>query len=83
MINNIPPTSAALTKHVTRATYIAGHLWAQCLLAIQDLRPPDITGSKYDKEKLIPDWTSLQEASDASARLKINVQGSEHVPMHT
>jgi len=30
-IDNIPPTSAALTQHVLRAAYQAGHCWGQAL----------------------------------------------------
>ena len=59
----IPPTSAALAKHVTRASYIAGHYWGQSLITNQVLPLPHDWGWKLQNGQLVIDWTSLPEAS--------------------
>ena len=40
LIDNIPPTSAALIKHALRSAYIAGHVWGQSTIPRQDLLSP-------------------------------------------
>ena len=69
MIDNIPPTSAALTNHVHRAAYIAGHVWGQCLVPMQNLPSPEDWGWRFVMNKLVPNWTSLPEASHAMREL--------------
>jgi len=49
-IENIPPTSAALTQHVLRATYQAGHSWGQALIDVVDLPSPVKWGWTHTNE---------------------------------
>ena len=46
MIDNISSTSSALFNHVLRASYIAGYVWKQTLLAVQNLPSPEVCGWK-------------------------------------
>ena len=75
-INNIPPTRAALWKHVPRTVCYAGQLWGQSLMTTQVLPPPEEWGLKCDSGKSIPDWTDLPEAS--SAVLDLTKCGCNH-----
>ena len=68
-IDSIPPTSAALFKHVLRAAYIAGYYWAQALVALQNLPSPEDWGWKLVNGVYIPDWTDLPEATVALREL--------------
>ena len=36
-IDGLPPTQAALIQHIKRATYQAGHCWAQMMIAAPEL----------------------------------------------
>ncbi len=40
----LPPTKAALLEHIKRATYQAGYVWGQCLMAEQVLPSPGSWG---------------------------------------
>ena len=66
-VENIPPTSAALTQHILQAAYQAGHIWGQSLVDIPTLPSPaewgwlDINGSWH------PLWSLLPEASLSAA----------------
>ena len=62
-IDNIPPTGAALLKHVLRSAYIAGYVWGQFMIAHQRLSSPELWGWKYESSNYIPIWTDLPEAS--------------------
>ena len=62
-IENIPPTSAALTQHILRATYQAGHCWGQALLANMNMPNPGEWGWKLVNNEWSPLWTLLPEAS--------------------
>ena len=62
-IDNIPPTGAALWKHVLRAAYYAGYVWSQSLVPIQVLPSPEDWGWKLEDSSYIPEWTDLPEAS--------------------
>ena len=45
-IDSIPPTSAALLKHVLRSSFIAGYVWDQSIIANQVLPDPEEWGWK-------------------------------------
>ena len=68
-LENIPPTHDALIEHVKRATYQAGHVWAQALNPEPQLPSPGAWGWKRDGQCWIPRWTTLPEASDACRKL--------------
>lgn len=65
LIENIPPTSAALTKHVLRSAYQAGHCWGQALADVVDLPSPDKWGWTCVNEEWVTSWSSLPQASIA------------------
>lgn len=48
LLENIPPTSAALRQHLLRAIYQAGHVWGQCLVKEPVLPSPAFWGWKQD-----------------------------------
>ena len=66
-IENIPPTQDALTQHLLRVGYVAGHIWGQSLLTAPDLPSPADFGWTWD----IPNaqwnikWMTLPSAGDA------------------
>jgi len=62
-IEHIPPTSAALTQHVLRAAYQAGHCWGQSLLENPIMPTPDKWGWTFLNNEWQPLWTLLPEAS--------------------
>ena len=62
-IDNVPPMSAALTQHVLRATYQAGHCWGQSLVDVVDLPSPANWGWMRTNEQWLPVWSLLPEAS--------------------
>ena len=43
-IDNIPPTKGALTEHIKRAIYQAGHIWGQSLLKWPNYPSPNLWG---------------------------------------
>ena len=50
-IDGLPPTQAALILHIKRATYQAGHCWAQMTTAVQNLPSPnDWAGTRKLRE---------------------------------
>lgn len=49
---NIPTTTAALSKHIMRTSYITGYVWSQNFQLF-----------KFYPHTLTPDWTNLPEAS--------------------
>ena len=65
MINNIPPTQAALSKHRLWASYNAYHVWGQCFARFQTLTRADLWRWKYENNILTPDWADLPEPSRA------------------
>jgi hypothetical protein len=68
-IENIPPTKAALTQHVKRAVYQAGHVWSQALVAAPDLPSPGDWGWRVTDSGWKPFWTDLPEASTSCYEL--------------
>ena len=63
-MDRIPPTKAALLKHIMRASYIAGHVWGSMLDGIQNLPDPTNWGWKLDESgKYRIDWSDLPEAA--------------------
>jgi len=70
-IENIPPTSAALTRHVLRAVYQAGHCWGQAFTDAVDLPSPDKWGwiRANDTLEWFPLWSLLPEVSMACREL--------------
>ena len=69
-IENIPPTKAALTEQIKRATFQGGHVWGQALTPNPQLPSPTDWGWKHDvKKSLVPHWTLLSEASKSCSEL--------------
>ena len=68
-IDSIPPTSAALSKHVLRSSYIAGYVWGQSIIANQVLPNPEEWGWKIVDGNFIPHWTDLPDATVACRQL--------------
>jgi len=68
-IDNIQPTSPALTQHVLRAAYQAGHCWSQALIDVVDLPSPDKWGWIRVNDEWFPLWSVLPEASMACREL--------------
>jgi len=69
LLENIPPTQAALIQHVRRAAYQAGLVWGQSLVTQQKLPSPGIWGWEEYEGEWIPKWTDLPEASVACQEL--------------
>ena len=57
-LENIPPSQAALTEHIKRATFQAGFIWGQALLPC-----PGDWGWSQNDDRWTPVWTTLPEAS--------------------
>lgn len=69
-LDRIPPTEAALSEHVKRATYQAGFCWGQALVAQQQLPSPGDWGwEKSSDDQWVPFWTSLPEAAKVCKEL--------------
>lgn len=68
---DIPPTSAALSQHVKRAAYQAGHIWAQCTSKQVILPSPGDWGWQKESEDgpWQPKWTTLRQAQDECMEL--------------
>ena len=64
-IEKIPPTSAALKKHILQASYVAGHVWGSMLVGKQNLPDPQYWGWKLNGKELSADWSDLPEAAMA------------------
>ena len=57
------PTPEDLYKHTLRATYQAGHVWAQACEKDPIILPPENCGwSKTSTGAYVPFWTDLDEA---------------------
>ena len=70
MIDNIPPTHAALVQHTKRAIYQGVHCWGQMMVATPDLPPPDDWGWKRrETGGWDVNWTTLPEATDVCREL--------------
>jgi len=66
----IPPTSAALKRHVLRAVYQGGHVWGQALLPAPALPSTTDWGwVKMSEQTYEPHWTTLPEASEVCQEL--------------
>ncbi|XP_014677523.1 PREDICTED: uncharacterized protein LOC106817375 [Priapulus caudatus] len=69
-IENIPPSRAALYQHVKRASFQAGHIWAQAMTSSPTLPSPSSWGWKLDDDgHWIPLWSVLPEASKGCREL--------------
>ncbi len=70
-IENIPPTQAALLEHTKRATFQAGHVWAQAIIRRPEL--PSLAKWGWMKSgsdsSWSPLWSTLPEASKACREL--------------
>ena len=63
-IENIPPSQAALTQHIRRSIFQAGHIWGRCLSPHIGAPSPDNWGWKQGADrKWYPYWSTLPEAS--------------------
>lgn len=70
MIENIPPSKAALFQHVKRACLQGGHIWGQALVAQSHLPIPSDWGWKLDPEGYwAPFWTTLPEEAKSCREL--------------
>ena len=69
MIENIPPTHAALVQHIKQATYQAGHVWSQCVVTNPTLPSPSDWGWVKYLDNWRPHWTDLPEASKHCSEL--------------
>jgi len=59
-MENLPPTEAALLKHVRRAALQSGYYWHQCMSAQQTLPSPSNWGWVADRDGFWkPLWTTL------------------------
>ena len=66
----IPPTKAALEKHVKRATYQGGHVWGQALLPAPALPSPvDWRWTRNSQGTYEPHWTRLPDESQTCYEL--------------
>ena len=69
LLENIPPTSAALRQHLLRAVFQAGYVWGQSLVKDPVIPSPDAWGWKQDGTKWKPVWTSLPQAQQSCYEL--------------
>ena len=65
----LPPTKAALIEHTKRATYQAGYVWGQSLVAEQVLPSPGSWGWVESECGWQPFWTPLPRAAKALEEL--------------
>ena len=68
-IEYLLPTKEALTEHIKRATYQAGYVWDQSLIAEQVLPSPDKWGWAESESGWVPFWTPLPQATKALEEL--------------
>ena len=71
-LDRIPPTRAALLEYAKRSVFQfqAGYIWAQSLVANQQLPQPSAWGwTKISEHHWILFWTSLPEASKSCKEL--------------
>ncbi len=70
IIDGLPPTKAALIWDIKRATYQAGHCWAQMMIAAPELPSPSEWGWRRKAEGgWEVCWTTLPEATQACREL--------------
>ena len=63
-LENIPPSRAALLQNAKRASFQAGHVWGQAMIADPSLPSPSEWGWQKDNDgNWTPLWTTLAEAS--------------------
>ena len=62
-LENIPPSKAALTEHIKRALFQAGHIWGQVLNANPVLPSPAEFGWVKEENIWGPFWSIFTEAS--------------------
>ena len=63
VLDNIPPTQAALQEHVKQAAYQAGYVWGQTCVTHQELPSPANWGWQKVSDGWAPLWSSLPEAA--------------------
>ena len=68
-IEGLPSTQDALFQHIKRATYQAGHCWAQMMIAAPELPSPSEWGWKKIDRGWEAYWTTLPEATQACRQL--------------
>ena len=64
LLENIPPTQAALCQHIKRAVYQGVFIWGQTLVAEPILPSVSNWGWRLDDQGWTPYWTSLPQAKD-------------------
>ena len=71
LLENIPPTQAALHQHILRAVYQGGHVWGQCLQKEPKLPDPSCWGWKQcpQSKRWVPVWTTLEQAAKSCHEL--------------
>ena len=67
-MENIPPTQAALTQHIKRASYQA-YCWNMAMCLVPELPNPEDWGWWKDDRGWHPLWTTLPEASESCREL--------------
>ena len=68
MMQNLPPTQAALIEHTNRSVYQAS-IWLQCLEAEQKLPSPERFGWAKQNNQWQPVWTTQPEVSKTCRQL--------------
>ena len=68
-LENIPPSRAALLQHAKHASFQAGHVWGQAIIADPSLPSPSEWGWQDNHGKWTPLWTTLAEASKGCREL--------------
>lgn len=58
-LTSVPPTKSALTKHIKRAVYQAGHLWGKADQLHQSLTSPQHWGWQKTAAGWEPYWSEL------------------------
>ena len=63
-LENIPPSRAALLQHAKHASFQAGQVWGQAMIADPSLRSPSEWGWQKDNDgNWTPLWITFAEAS--------------------
>ena len=66
----IPPTQAALTEHVKRAVFQAGHVWGQSTVTEQQLPSPSNWGWSKQNNVWVPKWTTLSAIAECCQEIQ-------------
>lgn len=81
LLQNIPPTQAALRQHILRAAYQGGHIRGRCLVTNPPIPSPSLWGWTKSRtptsltldgdqpKSWLPAWTTLPEASTSCQTL--------------